>query len=177
MGTRRGARRGGLGEPRLTRDIDVAIAVDSDSEAESIVRVLCMRGWRLAEVVEHEERHRLSTARLHSTDADLEGMVLDILFASSGIEPEIARAALRVELLPGITLPVAPRPHLLAMKLLARDDRHRPQDADDLRSLIRSAAPEEIDEARRLVRVIEERRFNPKRDLVAALEHALVESS
>jgi hypothetical protein len=64
--------------------------------------------------------------------------VTDLLFASSGIEPEIVAAAEELLVLPDLTQSVATVGHLLAMKLLARDDRHRPADADDLAALRRS---------------------------------------
>ena len=66
---------------------------------------------------------------------DETGLVTDLLFASSGVEPEIVEAADDVEVLPGLVLPVATIGHLILMKLLARDDRCRPNDADDLRAL------------------------------------------
>lgn len=49
-------------------------------------------------------------------------MVVDVLFASSGIEPELVRAAEPIEVLPSLTVPVARTGHLIAVKLLARDD-------------------------------------------------------
>lgn len=162
-------------EPRLTRDIDVAVAVGSDAEAEAVVRELGALGWRVVEVIEHEAMRRMATARLDRADGELEGIVLDLLFASSGTEAEIAREATRVELFPGLTLPVASRPHLIAMKLLARDDRTRPQDADDLQALIRAAAPAELDAARSVARSIEERGYGRKRDLVSLLDRAIGE--
>lgn len=56
------------------------------------------------------------------------------------------------------------------MKLLARDDRARPQDADDLRALIQSATPEEIAETRRAIAIITSRGFHRKRDLAALFD-------
>ncbi len=66
-------------------------------------------------------------------------LVVDLLFASSGIEPEIVRAAEQLEILPSLVVTVARTGHLIMMKLLARDDRERPQDADDIRALLRVA--------------------------------------
>ena len=43
---------------------------------------------------------------------------------------------------------VATRAHLIALKVLARDDRNRPQDWDDLRALLRDATDEEVRRAR-----------------------------
>lgn len=61
--------------------------------------------------------------------------MVDSLFASCGIEPEIVASAEQVAVVSGLVLPVASVGHLIAMTLLARDNRRRPLDADDLRSL------------------------------------------
>ncbi len=101
------------GEPRLTRDIDVAVSVESDRDSERIF--------------------------------------------------------------PSLRVPVARRPHLIAMKLLARDDRVRPQDFDDLRSLLLQATEEEISDARRLLALITQRGFARRRDLGVALDDVVRE--
>lgn len=93
----------------------------------------------------------------------------DLLFASSGIEPEIARTAELTEVVPGMSLPIATTGHLIALKLLARDDRSRPQDAADLRALQEIATVADLDQASDAVRLISARGFNRGRDLTAAL--------
>lgn len=86
-----------------------------------------------------------------------------------GIEPEVVVAAELLEVFPGGTVPVAQMGHLIALKLLARDDRTRPQDAADLRAL-RDVAPEaEIARARLAVSLIHQRGYARGRDLAAAL--------
>lgn len=120
-------------EPRLTRDVDIAVAVHDDAEAEKIVRGLAARGYKLDSAVEQTRTKRLATARLTRSD---EALLVDLLFASCGVEPEVVRDATRIEILPGLVVPVASTPHLIAMKLLASDDRDRPQDEDDLRALV-----------------------------------------
>jgi len=52
--------------------------------------------------------------------------VIDLLFASSGIEPEVVADAEPIELLPDLTMGVARTGHLLALKVLSRDDVSRP---------------------------------------------------
>lgn len=59
--------------------------------------------------------------------------MLDVLFASSGIESEVVGSAELLEVLPGLTVPVARIGHLIALKVLSRDDRDRHQDIADLR--------------------------------------------
>jgi len=120
-------------EPRLTRDAGLAISVTGDAEAEHLVHELTARMYRVLASVEQGATGRLATIRLAQGDSD--GVVIDLLFASSGIEPEIVAAATVLTVVPNLSLPVASVGHLIAMKLLARDDRRRPLDADDLRAL------------------------------------------
>jgi ABC-type uncharacterized transport system substrate-binding protein len=108
-------------DPRLTRDIDIAVSVASDKDAERLVRDLQQRGYEKLELIEQEATARLATARL--VRRDLPAILIDVLFASSGIEAEIVSAARTTEVFPGVHVPVASRAHLMAMKLLARDDR------------------------------------------------------
>jgi predicted nucleotidyltransferase len=105
--------------------------------------------------------------------ADVEGPVVDLLFASSGIEPEIIEAAESLELLPGLHLPVATIGHLIALKVLARDDVERPQDIVDLRALARRASDSERRRAREAVALIHARGYHRDRDLEAALREFL----
>jgi predicted nucleotidyltransferase len=157
-------------EPRFTRDIDLAIAVGGDDDAERLVRELQARRYRVAAIVEQEATGRLATARLLPPGENEPGIVLDALFASSGIEVEIAAAAERLEILPGLRVPVATVGHLIALKILARDDRTRPQDRVDLIALLAVAGPREIDQARAALGLITERGYHRGRDLAAMLE-------
>jgi hypothetical protein len=95
--------------------------------------------------------------------------VVDLLFASSGIEPEIASEAERLEILPRMILPVARLGHLIALKLLARDDETRPNDIADLRAMLREATRDDIALAEKAIQLITERGYNRDRDLHAAL--------
>jgi len=124
-------------EPRFTRDIDAAVVVDDDADGEHLVRLLLADRYRVLASVEQDETGRLATVRLSSP---LSGgdVVVDLLFASSGIEPEIVAAAETTEVVPGLRLPIATTGHLIALKLLARDDLERPQDlADSTRQIAR----------------------------------------
>jgi predicted nucleotidyltransferase len=158
-------------EPRFTRDIDLAVAVASDAEAEALVRRLASEGWRVSAVIEQEAVNRLATVRLDAPrDVDT-AAVVDLLFASSGIEPEMAQDAELLEVLPGVTLPVACVAHLIVLKLLARAPA-RPQDEADLAALLDVAGEEDLRIARRLAQLIVERGYHRGRDLVAELESA-----
>lgn len=159
-------------EPRFTRDVDLAVAVSSDREAESLVHGLRAEGFHTFATVEHEEKKRLATARIAPSGARPQGLVLDLLFASSGIEAEICIAAENLLVFPNLSVPVARIYHLIALKILSRDDRTRPQDAADLRQLIAGAYSSDLESACDAARLIEQRGFNRERDLATALKEA-----
>ena len=158
-------------EPRFTRDIDAAVMVDDDADSEGLVRSLLAAGYRLLASVEQEQTGRLATVRLACPVSDGD-VVVDLLFASSGIEPEIARAAEMTEIVPGFSLPIATTGHLIALKLLARDDQTRPQDLTDLRALMEVVTATDLAVARESARIISARGFDRGRDLSGALDEA-----
>ncbi len=161
-------------EPRMTRDIDLAVAVGDDRQAEKVVASLVARGYRVRALVEQESAGRLATARLmHCGDG--EGIV-DLLFASSGVEKELVAAADETEIVPGVVVPLATVGFLMALKLLARDDRKRPQDADDLRALMEVATPQDIVQCGAAVDLIVARGYGRGRDLRGAWAQWLHES-
>jgi predicted nucleotidyltransferase len=162
-------------EPRTTRDVDLAVSVTNDQDAEGLVFELQSCGYRVLAAVEQTGVGRLSTTRLSTPGAGPRGVVVDLLFASSGIEPEIAECADLLEILPGLQVPVARIGHLVALKVLARDDRRRPQDWDDIRALLEEASPADIEEARRSVALIAQRGYHRGRPLVEHLEQILRE--
>ncbi len=158
-------------EPRFTRDIDAAVMVDNDADSEELVRSLLASRYRLLASIEQDETGRLATVRL-ACPLGNENVVVDLLFASSGIEPEITQAAEITEIVPGLSVPIATTGHLIALKLLARDDHTRPQDLMDLRALMEVATASDRAQARESVRFISERGYDRGRDLTAALEEA-----
>jgi predicted nucleotidyltransferase len=154
-------------EPRMTRDADVVVAVPDDATAERLVSELAHHGYVAETLVEQVATGRLATVRLRSADSP--GILTDLLFASSGVEVEVVQGAELLEVLPGVMLPVASTGALIALKLLARDDRHRPNDADDLNRLAEVATDRDWLEASELVELIEQRGYHRDRDLVASL--------
>lgn len=80
-----------------------------------------------------------------------------------------------VEALADVRLPVARLGHLVAMKLLARDDQRRPQDGIDLRALVNAADDEELARARTACATIVERGYSRGRPLLELLEDAILE--
>ena len=155
-------------EPRFTRDVDVAVVVADDAAAEDLVRRLLALGYALETTVEQEYLDRMAAVRLR---APLPGGVLtDVLLASSGIEREIVADADRIEVMAGLELPVATVAHLVVMKLLARDDASRPQDAADLVALRQVITQADLAHVRRAIALVESRGYARERDLEAALE-------
>jgi predicted nucleotidyltransferase len=155
-------------EPRFTRDADIAVAVMSDAEAERLIQRLHGHGYQIEAVVEQDAVGRLATVRLvRSREPDTP--VVDLLFASSGIEPEVVAEADVIELLPQLHVRVATTAHLIALKVLARDDVTRPQDAGDLRALLRVASRVDVARAEAALALIAERGYDRRRDLQSEL--------
>ena len=152
-------------EPRFTRDADLAVAIASDAEAEALIHGLRARDYRIEAVVEQEAVGRLATVRL-TRSSEPGAPVIDLLFASSGIEPEVVAEAEPIELLPNLTMGVARTGHLIALKVLSRDDLTRPQDLVDLRALLRVASSVELAQARDSLALIAARGYHRGRDLM-----------
>lgn len=159
-------------EPRFTRDVDLAVTATDDSAAESVVKRFVGDGFGVLATVEQEAVGRLATVRLLPPGETEEGVVVDLLFASSGIEGEIVGAADHIEVFPGVFVPVATTAHLIALKVLACDE-DRPQDAVDLRSLLLDASEADIAGAEQALSLVTERRFDRGRNLAEALEAAV----
>ncbi|HMB79680.1 MAG TPA: nucleotidyl transferase AbiEii/AbiGii toxin family protein [Vicinamibacterales bacterium] len=156
-------------EPRFTRDIDIAVAVADDTDAETVVRSFSARHYTVFSLVEQDAAGRLATARLSGVSPGGEAsVILDLLFASSGIEREVAREAELLTVLPGIDVPVARAGHLLAMKVLARSEA-RPQDAADIQALLKILDAEERARALEAARLIVARGFGRGKELQTEL--------
>lgn len=125
-------------DPRFTKDVDLAVSVASDEDSEQLVFALQAAGYRILAILEQQATGRLATARL-APPGGHDSVVIDLLFASSGIESSVVSRAEVLEVFPEIRLPVASLGDLIAMKILARDDQTRPQDRLDLRALLHQA--------------------------------------
>lgn len=62
--------------PRFTKDLDFAVAVADDSEAEDVVHRLRGRGYQPAEILEQDYVERLSGVRLERGGSDV---IVDLL--------------------------------------------------------------------------------------------------
>ncbi|HSO39811.1 MAG TPA: nucleotidyl transferase AbiEii/AbiGii toxin family protein [Labilithrix sp.] len=149
------------GEPRYTRDVDLAVAVDVDQEAERLVYELSARSYEVVTIIEQTKTNRLATARLRRIED--RSVLIDLLFASSGIEPELAAAAVRID-----DVPVSRVGHLLALKVLSESER-RLQDRIDIQQLAIIATDEDWRTAEAMVRLIKERGFHRGRALLTRL--------
>jgi hypothetical protein len=157
-------------EPRFTRDADVCVAVGSDNEAEGLVGALRATGYQVVSIVEQEATGRIASVRLAAERDRDDGVVLDLLFASSGVEHEVVETADDLEVFDGVWAPVASIAALIALKVLARDDALRPQDRVDLVALMRVASASDVSAAYDLCRLIGDRGYQRGRDLMAALD-------
>ncbi len=168
-------------EPRTTRDLDVAIAVSGDREAEKIVLAMRSRGYFEVPnkgVMEQKDVGRLATVRLlvpgeeREEGDEFDGLVVDLMFASSGVEPEIVRSAEVMQVMPRVAVPVVRSGHLYALKILAG----RPKDQEDCQSLRRRMKPEDFEEARATLKLIAERGFHRGKNLIVEFENSLASS-
>lgn len=159
--------------PRFTRGLDVAVAVPDDAAAESLVSALVKRGYAVVLVTEHETTGRMATVRVVPPGETQLGVVVDLLFASSGIGDELVSAAEPMHVSESLVVPVARSGHLLALKVLSRDDHGRPQDSADIRSLVDGMDPADASLALEAARLIEARGFNRSRNVLGDVETAL----
>ena len=97
------------------------------------------------------------------------GVIVDLLFASCGIEPEIVAEATRETIALDVVGPVATVGHLIAMKTLSESD-GRFQDREDLLALIRGCSSTDLELARAGMALITARGFSRGKDLDAVLE-------
>lgn len=160
---------------RATKGIDFAIFVESDSEAEKVVRALQHLGFHPVTCMENKTHNLISTVRLLSDKYP--GVFLDLLFSTSGIENEVVNSSDIIEILPGLQVRVASLSSLVAMKVLLCTNGKRKQDLLDLDILIADSTAEDLEESRRFIALIESRGFNRGRDLHAIFNKLLSEHS
>ena len=78
-----------------------------------------------------------------------------------------------IDLLPEMRMAVARTGHLIALKVLSRDDVKRPQDIADLRALLRVASTAELERARESLALIATRGYHRGRDLALEIDRLL----
>ena len=177
--TERGVRHalvGGLaasirGEVRFTRDVDLAIVAETDAEVESLVRDLRADGYGVHALVENDATHRIALVRLR----DAHGVLVDLLAQSSGIEAEVVDRADEVGWRDVGTVRVAASEELLALKVLAMNDR-RLQDTIDARNIVAAQPALDVDRVRANLELIRARSCDRGERLLEKLD-ALLEAS
>lgn len=153
---------------RFTKDIDLAIAVENDQQAESCVRELAGLGYQVQTLLEHTRHGRIATIRMIKA---IQGIFfVDLLFASSGIEAEVVAGAESIEVFENLQVAVASLPALLALKLLSVDPINRPQDVVDIKNLLTESSLDEQRETTRLLQLINDRGYHRGKDLMAEFE-------
>ncbi len=157
------------GGGRFTNDIDLVATVVDDQQAEQLTFRLRQLGYEVHSELEQEAVGRLSTVRFESPHGGPPAVVVDVIFATTGIEPEIVQAAQDGEVVRGLRVPIASRAHLLAMKVLSSSP-DRPHDEWDIATLLRHATATDIEEAREALSLMELRGFNRGRDLQVILQ-------
>lgn len=149
------------GEVRFTRDIDLAVAVETDADAEQIIYAFTTKGYGVVATVEQKATKRLATARLQHTT----GVVCDLVFATCGVEHEVVEGADLLELFPGLKVPTATVESLLAMKVLSSSP-ERPRDLGDIQAMLRVCPNFDEEQLLKLLRKITERGYSRGQDLV-----------
>jgi predicted nucleotidyltransferase len=158
------------GEVRFTRDVDLVLSV-GETDLDRIVRDLRAARYEIHALFEHEVARRTSLVRLVTREA----IHVDLLVASSGIEPEIVADATIVEI-PGVGgVPVATAEDLLATKVLAMGPRRR-QDLDDAIRLVLSNPDLDLERVRARLALISARGFDRGQVLSGKLQQVLAEA-
>jgi len=155
-------------EVRFTRDVDIAVVVKDDTDAEGLIFELKQTGYVPIVTVEHELRARLSTVRLLSTV----GIKVDLLFATCGIESEVVERATSVEIKDALRMPVASTEELVAMKVLSMTEQ-RLQDRMDVQRLIQYGIDLDMARVRSNLALITERGYHRNQDLFSKLDLVL----
>ncbi len=154
---------------RATSDVDIAIFLKPDSEVELLIRTLFGRGYQQHAVLERKSKRQIRGVRLICPGYTSDGGVVDLLSAVCGIEAEVTRAAEELEVLPGVTIPVASLGHLLAMKVLAWRDKDRM----DIGFLLEGASSADIRQAFDGLDLISRRGFDGGADLITRFQTQL----
>jgi nucleotidyltransferase AbiEii toxin of type IV toxin-antitoxin system len=132
------------GEPRMTQDLDLVVDYDAASRhLESFLSALIEAGFHLE--LTTARRALASKAMFQVLDVE-QALKLD-LYPEFSIPGELDRSVM-VEVLPGVTLPIAARSDAALSKLIwAAKGSHKSR--RDLRQILRNASPEESATVRR----------------------------
>ncbi len=158
-------------EIRFTRDVDLAVIVADDADSEALIYDLKQASYIPVISIENETHGRLATIRLQSPN----GVIVDLLFASSGIETEVVTRSTIVQMKRRVELPVANAEELIAMKVLSMS-KHRLQDRADVQRLIQYSSNLDIARIQDNLALIESRGYNRDEDLQAKFDDLYAET-
>ncbi len=151
-------------EPRTTRDIDIAISADKEKH-QDLINTLIKRGYQNEQLLMHSDPAHIMGTRLEVRGGHEIFTAVDFLFSSSGIEAEVVASAVKLEIFPGLHVPIACRGHLIAMKVISQNDTDRARDLIDLRNLLFSANLDDITIAENALDLVSMRGYNRSKDL------------
>ena len=165
---------GGLGtsvyvDPRTTKDIDVVVSVTGEEQADRLKDFLLSRGYTNPQVLMHTSPTRRMGWRIFIPASREASIPLDVLVAACGIERDIVASATTIEILPGLSLPVASLGHLIAMKVLSQNRFERLQDRVDIIALLRTATEQDRITLERSLNEISKLELAGGRNLIAEL--------
>jgi hypothetical protein len=115
------------------------------------------RGCGIHANSEQKTAKNLATCRLIER-ANPDGSIVDLFFASFGIEDEVLLSVSEEEIAEGILRPIVQAEDLIAIKLLAISNRNRPRDSEDILNLLEHAPAARLERIRELLRLMAERR-------------------
>ncbi|MEN9847208.1 MAG: hypothetical protein RIS36_2355 [Pseudomonadota bacterium] len=165
---------GGLGtsvyvEPRTTKDIDIVVSVPDEAQRDNLKDLLLTKGYTNPQILMHTAPTRRMGWRVFIPPSRETSIPLDILVSVCGIEYDIVAKSTAIEILPGLSLPVASLGHLIAMKVLSQNPFERLQDRVDLLALLGNATEQDRFVVEHSLKEIAHRGFAGKRDLIAEL--------
>ena len=165
---------GGLGtsvyvEPRTTKDIDIVVSVPDEAQGDNLKDLLLTKGYTAPQILMHTTPTRRMGWRVFIPPSRETSIPLDILVSVCGIENDIVAKSTAIEILPGLSLPVASLGHLIAMKVLSQNPFERLQDRVDLLALLGNATEQDRIVVEHSLKEIAHRGFAGERDLIAEL--------
>jgi len=154
------------GEERFTKDLDFALAVKTDKDAEKLVKAMVDKGFRIETVLEHKPSDSIALVIFSSPTSDKIPYRVDLIFMQTGIEKEVVENSVVFKVDKKSELRVASVGHLIALKVLSMDDKKRPQDRLDIANLLKVADKNDLETAKKALDLITKREFNQKKDLL-----------
>ncbi len=116
------------GEPRMTHDIDIEIAVDERDATQVFQKLATVFHPRIADALEFALQHRVLLLEASN------GVPVDVILALPGYGEQIARRAKRITIAPNAPAVAVISPEdIIVHKLVA----HRPVDLQDVQGILR----------------------------------------